>query len=217
MKRTAAEVGAKVGLRRRALGLDVAELARTAGVDAKTIRSMEGGDRWPRDSTVAKIERALGWEPGSVEAVANGGEPVVRGSDDLDVGQSGVVVGDWRALEAEVDTRWDELVSLRPRISRLPAAAALYVSTVVDTILRELGEDPRYDVERMGNGGYRLRSHRPVATEPPADALTGELQSDYDLARRTAPGKSQGQLIREQHDREAESEGVDEPGSDDGA
>ncbi|NKS64600.1 hypothetical protein GS966_20210 [Rhodococcus hoagii] len=55
--------------------MDQIELARVAGVDAKTVRSLEKGDRWPRDSTRAKIEVALGWLPGSLEAITEGQDP----------------------------------------------------------------------------------------------------------------------------------------------
>lgn len=77
MERTPTQAGEVVSARRRQIGADVAELARQAQVDVKTIRSLEAGERMPRDSTKAKIERALNWSPGSIDAILAGGDPVV--------------------------------------------------------------------------------------------------------------------------------------------
>lgn len=75
MQRTPAQAGEIVAARRRELGADVAELAREAQVDVKTLRSLEAGERMPRDSTKAKLERALQWAPGSINAVLAGEDP----------------------------------------------------------------------------------------------------------------------------------------------
>lgn len=77
MERTPKQAGAIVAARRRELGVDVAELARDAQVDVKTIRSLETGERMPRDSTKAKLERALEWTPGSIDLVFAGEVPIV--------------------------------------------------------------------------------------------------------------------------------------------
>lgn len=61
-----------VTARRLELGLSQAALAGTAGVDAKTLRSLERGDRWPQDISRAKIERALEWPDGTLEALLVG-------------------------------------------------------------------------------------------------------------------------------------------------
>lgn len=60
-------VGTCVAERRVELGLSQAALAKAASVDAKTLRSLERGERWPQDANRAKIERALGWRPGALE------------------------------------------------------------------------------------------------------------------------------------------------------
>lgn len=72
--RTIEQVGDAVKDRRMALQMDQAGLARLAEVDAKTVRSLERGERWPRDVSRAKIEAALQWEPGSLEALLAGGD-----------------------------------------------------------------------------------------------------------------------------------------------
>ncbi len=44
------------------------------GVDPGTIGDFLNGLRWPKLSTQGKIEAALGWEPGTIRQVGNGGE-----------------------------------------------------------------------------------------------------------------------------------------------
>ncbi|WP_087485517.1 helix-turn-helix domain-containing protein [Brachybacterium massiliense] len=64
-----AEAGRAVVEQRVQLGLSQASLATEAGVDAKTLRSLERGERWPHDTSRAKIERALGWAEGTLHAL----------------------------------------------------------------------------------------------------------------------------------------------------
>ena len=73
--RDIAEVGRVVARRRLELGMDAAQLARTAAVDPKTVASLEHGERWPRDRSRVAIEAALGWRAGSLDDIRAGGEP----------------------------------------------------------------------------------------------------------------------------------------------
>lgn len=67
-----------VRARRSALRLTQQELADNAGVNVMTIRNLEGLRRFTRmPATVGKVERALGWEVGSAEAVLSGGDPTL--------------------------------------------------------------------------------------------------------------------------------------------
>lgn len=52
-------------------------LARAAGVSPRTVEVIESGAHsgQPRDTTLAKIEQALGWEPGSAQRIVEGGRP----------------------------------------------------------------------------------------------------------------------------------------------
>lgn len=50
--------------------LSPAEIARRAGVNAKTIGSFLRGDRWPHDNTLASIDKAIGLKPGTIHAWA---------------------------------------------------------------------------------------------------------------------------------------------------
>lgn len=68
-------VGEIVVKRRAELGLSRAATAKLAGVDPKTLQSLERDERWPHDTNRVKIERALQWAPGSLDALRDGGEP----------------------------------------------------------------------------------------------------------------------------------------------
>lgn len=52
-----------------------ADLAREFGVSESGLRNIRVGRNEPSDLTKHRIEEALGWEPGSVEAVLDGGDP----------------------------------------------------------------------------------------------------------------------------------------------
>lgn len=58
------------------------DLAMRADVTAATLRSLEQDRRWPQDVNRAKIEQALGWAPGSLEAIRDGGEPTELADDE---------------------------------------------------------------------------------------------------------------------------------------
>lgn len=52
-----------------------ADLSRAADADRATINDFLEGRRWPRLTTLAKIDTALGWEPGTIDRIAATGEP----------------------------------------------------------------------------------------------------------------------------------------------
>lgn len=61
--------------RRGHLGLSQKRLAELAGVSARSIQNLESGKNWPLAKNRPAIERALQWEPGSLDAIRKGGEP----------------------------------------------------------------------------------------------------------------------------------------------
>lgn len=72
-RRLADEVRAARDIR----GLTQAELARDARIGLRTLQDIEAGvprGRFPR--LLPRIERALGWRPGSGRIILDGGEPV---------------------------------------------------------------------------------------------------------------------------------------------
>ena len=61
-------------------------LTREAGIDPGTLADFLAGHRWPKTATQGRIERALGWEPGTVNAIANGA-PAPESPQDPDDGE----------------------------------------------------------------------------------------------------------------------------------
>jgi len=64
--------------RRQALGMTQQQLADAAGVTRTTIKNLEGA-RQPTKrlpSSTAAVEQALGWAPGSIRIVLDGGNPI---------------------------------------------------------------------------------------------------------------------------------------------
>ncbi|UXE05012.1 immunity repressor [Gordonia phage Lton] len=107
--RDVAEVGKIVASRRAELKMSAAELASAAEVDPKTLRSLERGERWPRDTSLRKIEEALGWIPGALDTVRQGGTPRVNTPEDreqlrhyLDVKERVDAIADSSAPEPDV-------------------------------------------------------------------------------------------------------------------
>ncbi|UVF60318.1 helix-turn-helix DNA binding domain protein [Gordonia phage Murp] len=60
-------VGAAFARRRSAKKLSPTALAKAAGVDVKTVRAFEAGERWPQDTSRAKIESALDLAVGTAD------------------------------------------------------------------------------------------------------------------------------------------------------
>lgn len=57
------------------MGLSVSEAARLGPVNRETWTKIEQATRSPEGYTAGRVERVLGWQPGSVEAILNGGKP----------------------------------------------------------------------------------------------------------------------------------------------
>ena len=69
-------LGDTIKQRRLALGLKQSDAAQLAGVTVRTYGRIERSEAAGLSSlTAAGIERALRWEPGSLDAIKNGGEP----------------------------------------------------------------------------------------------------------------------------------------------
>jgi len=56
-------------------GISPNQLARVAGVDPATVADFLAGTRWPRIPTLAKFDTALGFEVGTLDALANDAQP----------------------------------------------------------------------------------------------------------------------------------------------
>lgn len=55
--------------------MTVGELVKAASVSAKTLQKLEDGRRRPQEGTRLRIETALRWTPGSIEAIRRGANP----------------------------------------------------------------------------------------------------------------------------------------------
>lgn len=64
-----------VAARRDSLGLSQEALADRAGLNPKTISTLEAGKHWPVAKTRRALEPALGWDEGDFEKIADGGFP----------------------------------------------------------------------------------------------------------------------------------------------
>lgn len=67
-----------VTARRRALGISRAQMFARGGPSPSTMNKALTGDRGLSRSTLERIDRALGWAPGSAESVMDGGTPTSR-------------------------------------------------------------------------------------------------------------------------------------------
>ena len=70
-------LGRRIRAERGRLGYTVEVFAAETGLSPRTIRAIETGKHTgrPRESTLARIELALGWQAGSAERVVEGGRP----------------------------------------------------------------------------------------------------------------------------------------------
>ncbi|HEY1820382.1 MAG TPA: helix-turn-helix transcriptional regulator [Trebonia sp.] len=69
----------RIRKRRTELGLTQADVADQADVTVMTVRNLETGREFKRlPHALPAVERALGWEPGSAQAVLDDGEPTPR-------------------------------------------------------------------------------------------------------------------------------------------
>lgn len=138
MARTRA--GAAVRDRRLWLRLDQAELARNAEVDVKTLRSLEKGDRWPRDSTRSKIERALGWAPHSLANILLGAAPKRLPPEEQPPLSTALSTAE-DARDIQLEEAWQDKESLR--------SALLQRFTEAPYIAKKFAEDPYTAADRV--------------------------------------------------------------------
>jgi len=69
-----APIGRRIDARRLELGLKLSQLAKASDISIEQLRAVRYGLNRPRALTAAALERALRWEPGSVDAIIDRGE-----------------------------------------------------------------------------------------------------------------------------------------------
>jgi DNA-binding XRE family transcriptional regulator len=77
-------LGDHMSERRKRLALSQSRAAKLAGVSRTSWITWERDTATPEDYNHIKIERALDWEPGSVESIQAGREPTLAEAPDLD-------------------------------------------------------------------------------------------------------------------------------------
>lgn len=60
------------------LGKRWVHIAKDAGITTSALGAIRRGEYRPSPHTAAALDGVLGWEPGSVESILDGGEPAVR-------------------------------------------------------------------------------------------------------------------------------------------
>lgn len=165
--------------RRGELGLTQQELADRAQVDIKTIYNLESGERWPQARNRFKIERALGWVAGSLDALAEGKDagfqfPTRAELIDDALRRRGLTSGQAARLARVNDDEWEDLtagsVSIADARAEDPATAP-----AVARIALVLGIVP----EQLANAGQEraaeaLRDLLERAVSSPADQIDSE-------------------------------------------
>ncbi|MER7874866.1 hypothetical protein ABTY63_15085 [Streptomyces solisilvae] len=128
------------------LGLQYAEVARAAGFSDQTLIAIRNSAK-VRPTTHRKLEKALRWAPGSVQAILNGGEPTALNPESAS------------PEAAEAQARQDASAETKPRQQQeLELASRLLSATV-----RELGLSPEEAEEAWRQVRLTIeRSNRPM-------------------------------------------------------
>lgn len=77
--------GVAVSERINDIGLTVAQVASSAGVDRKTLNALIAGRQWPQVAVRNKVETALGWEPGEILRRGRDGVTSLRNYSERDL------------------------------------------------------------------------------------------------------------------------------------
>lgn len=113
-------LSAAIRTARKARGWTQHQLAEKAGIGFSTVQRLEGGAPFTRrPPSLDRIERALGWQLGSADAVLAGGDPEPTGSVDAAVPREAGDVGAPRrsGSPAGSSTSWPAARFWTPRSS----------------------------------------------------------------------------------------------------
>lgn len=112
MNTTAQRLDALMDERRLELGLRWKAVTEKAGITHQTLLQLRKGAE-VSDLTVANVERALGWEAGSIRAITAGGDPAARRASDADPQPApearwwdGEIIGPSDPLREGEELRW---------------------------------------------------------------------------------------------------------------
>lgn len=135
--------------RRLKLRMSWAQLARAAEISPQALRAIRRGEYRPSRLTAQAMDRALGWEEGSVEMILLGGEPVVE----VFASDSGTAT-DEETKRNPFDTAIDK--DLARAFASVLAPQQLVVQRSVDQVDFGIGDtppfpEPRDDTELEAN------------------------------------------------------------------
>jgi len=124
-----AAAGEEVVKRREELGFSQRRLKDDGVIGQSNLVAFERGRRWPRENTRAKLEKALGWEPGNLARVRHVNDRPDKTTDAMsDTVRVTVLV---QALELALD-------GIKARIDTLPPADDALFASQAETLLADL-------------------------------------------------------------------------------
>ncbi|AHH22078.1 putative DNA-binding protein [Nocardia nova SH22a] len=139
-KKAQERVGDEVTRRREHFRLDQKDVAEMAGIDAKTVRALEKGARWPRAASRDKVEKVLRWPPGSLEAMRAEAEANSEWSTQLVSAAPMTSSGD--------DA--DAIAALKPPSRTVPAGKPIAFQVIMDLV--DHAERVRLALDDIANG-----------------------------------------------------------------
>lgn len=92
------------------LNIDQADLVRRSGMSDPTVRAIMAGTPrgMPRDKSRRRVSMGLGWSPGSIDSILDGGEPTVEASPTGNGAVSSPVDDDVRDRVARLEESLEE-------------------------------------------------------------------------------------------------------------
>lgn len=100
-KETIKKLGQLIKDGRLAMGLAKQPFAIKAGIDPKTLSTMENGTRIPWETNQRKLEDALGWRPGSIQEIVTRADIIPPESLTLDYMRQDADAETWQDLDTE--------------------------------------------------------------------------------------------------------------------
>lgn len=117
-----------------ALGLNFVQLAERAGISDVLLRNLrKGRGNLPRAVNIRRLENALGWVPGSLVAVLNGGDPELV--DTGPAAKDGDTVEQLRQLISDTE---DELKWLSPKYESTRASLTAHLEQRIASLQARL-------------------------------------------------------------------------------
>lgn len=202
----ARRLGEAIRQRRKELKLTQLDVQKMGGPSTATLRLIEGGKHTDfRASTSRPLERALGWNPGSIDLILDGKEPVLRAKHlhprvDVETPQTSHIFDSatYRELleslerrdngeqvdEEEIQWLRDELASERlpSQITMLSRRGRVRVARYTEAVVRE-------ELDLLPPGTL---THQLLATEGGRDDIAKSTEAEGGAAPATESQKTHG-------------------------